>query len=76
MKLLLTVGTYVAAFLLIAVLAFCLLMALANSPKGAWMEGHGVGAVPFLILSWGAALVLPVFVARIVWRRLSRRGHD
>ena len=57
MKLLITAAAYVAAFLLIATLAFCLLMALANSPVAAWMESHGLGAVTLLTLGWGAACV-------------------
>ena len=76
MRLLLAAGAYVAAFLLIATLEFCVLMALANSPSGAWMEAHGIGTVLLLAFGWVAALVLPVFVARVVWRRLGRLGHN
>ena len=75
MKLLITAAAYVAALLVIAILAFCLLMALANSPDAAWVESHALGPGILLTFGWAAALLLPVFVARLVWRRLGRKGR-
>ena len=75
MRALLTAAAYAAAFLVIAGLEFCLLMGVANSTDAAWMEAHGLGAVNLLLFGWVTALVLPVFFARVVWRRLGRQDH-
>ena len=75
-RLLSAVVAYVAAFLVIGFFEFCLLMGLADSPNAAWMEDHGLGGANLLLFLWGAALVLPGFVARFVWRRLGRQNRD
>jgi hypothetical protein len=75
-KILITAGAYAAAFLVIATLAFCFLMAVANSKYVPWMAAHRLDGAILGVLLWGAALVLPIFVARFVWRRLGRQDRN
>ena len=74
MKLLITAAAYFAAFVVVATVAFGVLMGLANSQYGAWLGAHGLGGSLLGILGWGIVLVLPAFFARFVWRYLSKQA--
>lgn len=68
MRLLLAVGSYAASLALVAVTAFVVTLVLAGPHAGLlphWAE------VIVLVAGWLAVLVLPVWVARAVWRRVG-----
>lgn len=71
MRLFVTLMAYFAALVLIATLAFGTLMAAANSPQAPWLAEHGVDGGLLMLVGWAVVLVLPVWVARAVWRRLG-----
>lgn len=66
---------YFAAFVVVATGAFCVLMGLANSQYGHWLEEHGLGGGLMLLVGWVVVLVLQAFFARFIWRYLSRQAQ-
>lgn len=68
MKYLLTALAYLLAVVAIAALAFVVVLFVAGPHAGLlpqWLE------VVVIVLGWLAILVLPVLLARTVWRRLQ-----
>ena len=70
MRLLLTLGAYLGSLALVAVAAFAAVIFLAG-PHGGLLPG--VFEKPVLVLGWLFVLVVPAWIARMVWRRLTRR---
>ena len=68
MRLLSTIGVYLAALALIGVAAFFMVMVLAG-PHGGLLPR--VFEIPILILGWLFVLLGPAWIARIAWRRLG-----
>ena len=73
MKILATFLTYLLALVVVACIAFVVVIVLAGPHSGllpSWLEAV-VGAA-----GWLAVLVLPVILAHKVWRRFSRSQAD
>lgn len=67
-RVLLTVIAYIGSLAIIAVIAFFVVIFLAGPHSGllpSWLEGA------VLVLGWLAVLIMPVLVARRVWRRFG-----
>lgn len=63
------VGAYVASLLIVAPTAFLAVMLVAG-PHSGLLPDWAEGAV--LALGWLAVLIVPLLIARAVWRRLER----
>lgn len=66
MRLLLTIGAYLATLAVVAAAAFLAVIVLAG-PHGGLLPRALEGAV--LVIGWLAVLVVPAWVAWAVWRR-------
>jgi hypothetical protein len=66
MRLLLTIGAYLGTLAVVAAAAFLAVIVLAG-PHGGLLPRALEGAV--LVLGWLAVLLVPAWVAWIVWRR-------
>ncbi len=66
MKLLITLATYLVALVVVAIVAFFVVIFLAG-PRADLLP-HTLEVV-VLILGWLSVLVLPVWVAWMVWRK-------
>lgn len=69
MRILLTLAAYIAALLVVAAVAFVVVLVLAGPHAG--LLPHAL-EVAVLILGWLSIAVVPVWVAWIVWRRTGR----
>lgn len=69
MRLLLTIGAYLGALALVTVAAFVAVIVLAG-PHGGLLPS--IFEKPVLILGWLSVLLIPVWIARVAWRRLGR----
>ncbi len=72
-KILSTILAYLLALVVVACIAFVVVIVLAGPHSGLlpyWLEGV-VGAA-----GWLAVLVLPILLARKVWRRFARNERD
>jgi hypothetical protein len=71
MRLLLTLAAYFGSLAVVAVAAFFAVMLLAGPHAGLLPQALEVTVI---LLGWLCILVLPAWVARVVWRRA--RGTD
>jgi hypothetical protein len=73
MRIVATILTYLLALVVVACVAFVVVIVLAGPHSGLlpfWLEGV-VGAA-----GWLAVLVVPALLARKVWRRFVRNGGN
>jgi hypothetical protein len=73
MKILATFLTYVLALVVVACIAFVVVIVLAGPHAGllpSWLEAVVASA------GWLAVLALPIILARKVWRRFARNERD
>ncbi len=73
MKVVATAVAYIFSLAVVAALAFFAVLILAGPHAGLlpfWLEPVVLG------MGWLAVLVLPVLVARVVWRRIGRSEPD
>jgi len=72
-RLFLTVGTYLGALVVVAVVAFVVVIVLAGPHAG--LLPHSLEVI-ILGLGWASVLMLPVWAARLVWCRLGKSDRS
>lgn len=72
-KVIITLATYLAALVVVAIVAFFVVIFLAGPHAG--LLPHALELV-VLILGWLSILVLPVWVAWVVWRKREAQQSD